>query len=275
MSYGTSGYGTGSYGGVATAISIARAWATSTRTIHVETSTVARAEDPLDAGDALNPATWLINRLDTMAAFTPSDVVMSGGGGTQFEVTIMENLADHLVSHRIGSTTLLSAIGALITDPYQAVFPGMVYTIDPIEAVQRRPIVRDLANPPRGNDLTGEPVGAILTSGGNYVGEINAAVVKKGIIRRLTTPLGSIRHLPNYGVRYTIKGEFPSSTGDQEALRVAIEKQVKQEPGVKKVRVVIASLGGGTFRIGVVASMIGGQVSTTIKRESSGRFITI
>jgi hypothetical protein len=274
MSYGTAGYGTTPYGGAAGAITIARAWATSTRTIHVETTTPAKADDPLDPGDALNPATWLVNRLDTMAAFTPSEVMAAGGDGLSFDVTILESLASHLVSHRIGSTTLLSQLGALITNPYQATFTGMVYTIDPIEAVQRRPIVRDLANPPRGNPLTGEPVSAILVSGGNYVGEIDKAVVKKGIIRRLTTPIGSIRHLPNYGIRYTIKGEFPSG-GDREALRVAIEKQCLQEPGVDRVRAVIAALGAGTFRIGVAASMIGGLVTVAVKRESSGRFITI
>lgn len=274
MSYGTGPYGFGApYGGAMGTTTIARAWATSTRTIHVETSAPARAVDSFDAGDALNPLTWLVNRTDTMEAFTPINVT-ADSSAMAFEVEILEPLASHNVVHRIGSTTLLSASGAVLTAPYQALFTGMVVTIDPIGSIRRRPLVRDLANPSRGNPLTGAPVSAILISGGDFAGEIDAAVTRKGLLRRLTTPKGSIRGLPNYGVTYSVKQPFPTG-GDREALRVDLEKQSLQEPGVKKAKATITASPGGVFLIRITAKMVGAQLNIALRRDASGNFMTV
>lgn len=273
MTFGTAGWGTSSWGGGSGAISIARAWATSTRTILVETSSAARAADPFDDGDALNPTTWVVTRLDAMTNLTPI-FVQPAGGWTMFAVTVMEELGSAAVQHRIGSTTLLSATGALVTAPYQATFQGVTAATDAVQGVTRRPRVRDLRNPFRGEGRTGDVVSAILTAGGDYQTEVDAAVVRKGLVRRLTTPRGAIRHLPNYGIGFQPKALIPMG-GAREALRVEIETQAKQEPGVKAARADVSIYSGGVALIRVRARMVAAQLEVSVRRNSDGNLLEI
>lgn len=273
MTFGTAGWGSSSWGGGSTSISIAHAWATSTRTILVETSSAARAVDPFDDGDALNPLTWVVTRLDAMINLTPI-FVQPAGGWTMFSVTTMEELGSSAVLHRIGSTTLLAATGALVTAPYQATFKGVTLSLDPVQAVTRRPRVRDLRNPFRANTATGDVVSAILTAGGDYQTEVDAAVVRKGLVRRLTTPRGAIRHLPNYGIGFQPKSQIPMG-GAREALRVEIETQAKQEPGVKAARADVSLYSGGVALIRVRARMVAAQLEVSVRRNPDGALMEI
>jgi hypothetical protein len=273
VTFGISPYGIGSYGGAVTTISIARAWAMSTRTVRVETSAPARSGDPFDAGDALNPSTWQIDRLDVLAPLTPIYVTHISGQ-TAFEVTIMEPLGSHLVQHRIGSATLMSTSGALITAPYQALFQGVVASIDRVAQARRRPLIRDLANPFRGDPNTGNVESSILVSGGNYVAEEDAPVVRKGIVRRITTERGAIRHLPGYGIGFRVKELVPTG-GARDALRAEIERQVLQEPGVRQVRAGVDLYASGVVLIRVQARMTAAQLAVAVRRDTDGQFVEL
>lgn len=270
MTFGAAPFGTSPFGGAGSAISIARAWATSTRTVRVITSAAAAAVDPFNLGDALNPRTWILTRLDISQDYTPI-AVRHMGGLVAFEVTTLETFGSHGISHRIASTALRSASGALITAPYQALFDG----VDDVDGLtvgpRRRPRVRDLANPLRQNPLTGDVLSAIQTQAGNYRGEVDAAVTYKGIIRRLTTERGSMRDLPNYGVGYRSKVLVPMG-GDLTALTVEVERQVMREPGVKKVRCSISVPGSGVVLTRITAGIVGGQLSFAVRRNNDGTF---
>ena len=272
MTFGLSPFGLSPFGGGSDPVSVASAWALSTRSICVNVTAVARALDAFDAGDALNPSTWIVTRLDAMTNLTP--LYVQRLSSTSFEVTVMEELGSHMVEHRIGSTTLISAMGSLITMPYQATFMGVAVAIDTVGAVRRRPLVRDLANPYRSNALTGQVASAILTSGGDYETEVDAAVVRKGLLRRLTTPRGSIRALPNYGIGFAVKSLLPNG-GDREALRVEVENPARQEPGVKKARATIRIVSRGVVSVRVDARMSSAQLAVTVRRDSDGNFLEL
>lgn len=274
MTYGvTTLYGGPTFGGLAGAISIASAWATSTRSIQVNTDSAAAAVDSFNAGDALNPATWLVMRLDASVDLTPI-FVRHLGGGTAFEVTTLEEMGSAMVTHQIGSTTLRSAPGALITSPYAAQFPGVTTSLDRVDLARRRPMIRDFANPYRGNDLTGDVVSAIQTAGGNYAGEVDAAVTRKVIIRCITTERGSIRHLPGFGIGLRSKQLLPAG-GDRETLRTEIEAQVKRLRGVVKVRAAVDVFSRGVVRVQVLARLTGAQLTVAVQRDTSGRFLEL
>lgn len=270
MTFGTAPFGISPFGGAGSAISIARAWATSTRTVRVITSAPAAAVDPFNLGDALNPRTWIVTRLDISQDYTPI-AVRHMGGLTAFEVTTLETFGSHGINHRVASTELRAASLALITAPYQAIFDG----VDDVDGVtvgpRRRPRVRDLANPLRTNPLTGDVLSAIQTQAGNYRGEVDAAVVYKGILRRLTTERGSMRDLPSYGVSYRSKVLVPQG-GDLTALTVEVERQVMREPGVRKVRCNISVPGRGVVLTQITAGIVGGQLSFAVRRNSDGTF---
>ena len=272
MTFGTTPWGSGGFGGGSTAITVARAWATSTRTILVETSAAARAEDPFDDGDALNPTTWDVMRLDNGAEFTPI-FVQPAGGLSMFTVTIMEVMGGDAVVHRIGSLTLLAATGALVTAPYQATFKGVVAAGTPVQLARPRPRVRDLRNPYRADPQTGDVTTRVLTAGGDYQTEIDAAVVRKGLVRRLTTPRGAIRHLPGYGLGFQPKSLIPMG-GQREALRTEIETQAKQEPGVVRARADVSVFAAGML-IRVRARMVAAQLEVSLQRSADGTLVEI
>lgn len=268
----TTPFGGATFGGMAGAIAIAAAWATSTRTIVVTTSSPAAAVDSFNVGDALNPATWQVLRIDASISLTP--ILVRALAADAFEVTLLEDMGSAMVTHQIGSATLRSAPGALITAPYAAQFPGLTVSLDRVDLAKRRPMLRDFANPYRGDGRTGTLVSAVLTSGGNYVGEVDAAVTRKGIIRRITTERGSIRHLPDFGIGLRSKQLLPAG-GARDELRLEVEQQAKRQRGVVRVRASVDLFAGGIVRIGVVARMVGAQLTVAVQRDPSGKFLEL
>jgi hypothetical protein len=273
VSYGVLPYGTTSYGGGATTISIRRAWAIATHVVRIELTSPARASDGFDDGDALNPGTWKIERLDTSQVLTPIFVSRANAQGTAFDIRLIEPLGSHLVSHRISTYNLLASNGATITSPYTFEFPGVVRTIDPVSAARRRPLVRDLANPMRYNSTGDTPVTAIMVgTDGDYLAETDVRVVRKGILRRVSTPRGMFRNYPDYGIGFLPKSMVPSG-GDLAAINSEIERQVMQEPGVKAVRAGVDVVGGDIARIRIRARMVGAQLEVTVRRAPDGSFV--
>lgn len=272
MTYGIIPYGFGGYGGATATISLAGAWALSTNEVQVETTSAALANDSFDEGDALNPTTWTISLVDPTIRFTPI-YVRRVPGTNRFIIRTLEALGSHLVTHQISSFTLHGAMGALIVAPYTAQFLGLVSSIDPVIAARRRPLVRDLANPFRVSQQTSDPVSAILMdANGDYATEEDIAVARKGILRRITTPKGSIRHLPGYGFGFAEKALIPYG-GDRTAIRIEIERQVLQEPGIKQVRAAFDVLAADISRIRVRARMSGAQLEVTARRMSDGTIV--
>lgn len=275
MSYGFTPYGLSPYGGMSTSITIVRAWATATHVVRVEVSSPARASDGFDDGDALNPRTWLIKRLDTGQVFTPIYVTKANAQGTAFEIRTIEPFGSHFVMHRISTFTLLGSNGMTITAPYEFDFPGAVRTIDPVKAARRRPLVRDLANPFRVDQRTGTQQSAIIVdSDRDYAAETDARVVYKGILRRITTARDSIRGLKGYGLTFITKATVPQG-GDIDALNAEVESQARQEPGVKRCRAGVEILGADVTRIRVRARLVGAQIEVSARRAADGSFVEL
>ena len=273
MSYGVQPYGVTPFGGGYTTIAIRRAWAGATHVVRVELTAPALASDGFNDGDALNPSTWEIRRLDTNQRLTPIFVTRANVAGSAFDIRLMEPLGSHMVTHRSSSYVLLAPNGATITAPHVFDFPGVVRSVDPVTAARRRPLVRDLANPFRLDQATGTAQAAIVVDAtGDYATETDVAVVRKGILRRVTTPRGALRDYPTYGIGFQPKSIVPQG-GDIAALIAEIERQVMQEPGVKKARAGVDIIGGDVARIRIRARMIGDQLEVTVHRAPDGSFL--
>jgi hypothetical protein len=232
--YGTSPWGTGSYGSGSSTIGIENAIALGTNRVLVALTAEPKHEDPFAAGDALNPQTWQLTRLDTGDAI---DVVAVREFDPPFlfELATLDDLGSHLVSHRVESSTLLAAAGFLISDPNEFDFPGAIVTFDPIvETDARRFEQRDIANPPLSDRVGGFGGTLVMGADGDYETESGAALVKKLVIRRLVTVPGEFFHLPDYGVGLAVKEPVPG--GGIVALKAAIERQARLEPDVEDAR---------------------------------------
>lgn len=276
MSYGLIPYGTGLYGGVATEIHLARAYATSTNTVVVETTTPAFANLGFETGDALNPATWTIVRGDTGGELTVMGVRQLDP--VSFELWTLEPLGPWQATHTVSSLSLKSATGLVITAPYDAQFPGVVqsYAPDPGRAPEFGD--RDVANPRPGARVSGVD-GTLVVQGGDYASEVEPELTRKLVLRRLTTIKGSIAHLPDYGLRLGIERVIFGATTAAELRRDVLE-QVNAEPTVKgaQARVQVNTVLGvvtievyysiddapePTMMVGVSFNRQSGQISAT------------
>lgn len=275
MGFGTSAYGSSAYGGGGGALSVDRAWAISTHGVRIELTAPARAISAFDIGDALNPITWAVARLDLPEYLTVIGVAMADdASATKFDLTILEQLGDTTVIHRAGSTELLAADGSLITNPYAADFKGLTEgsATEPIQV--RRHRWRDLANPVRVDGANGHLVGSIVIGSDNdYDTEEGEAVARKMVVRRITTPRGAFKHAPNFGVGFLIKEPVPRG-GDLAKATREVEDQVLQEPDISAARAEVSILDANVVLVRVRAKMANGVTfSVGVRRNADGTFV--
>jgi len=232
LGWGYDPYGTSPYGAAAAGVggSIASALAISTHEVEVTVNGLAQDNSPYFEGDALNPATWGIVRLDTGDSFTPTTVAQVNP--SVYRILCLEEFGPYTVVHRVSSTTLHDASGNLIHPPYSADFRGVLDEHAQSSATRlaaRKLYSQDLANPPFSvPDSVG---GTLVVTAGDYATVTGPDLVKKLIIRRLTTGPGDFFHLPNYGAG--IQEKMPVRIANLTKMKADIENQVKLEPEVQ------------------------------------------
>lgn len=270
MSFGTSGWGVSGWGdvGVSSAgISVSGAVAVSTKVVRVTLSAPPKNSNSVTRGDALNPRTWTVQRLDTSAFFTVLGV--SKVNPTVYDVLVYEPFAAVLVSHMVSSTTLVAATGELVTAPTFATFAGLIdksVATPQAQTAQRRLTIRDIANPPlpkAGSSLAGT---FVINGSGDYSFDEGTELLRKLIIRRLITKKGEFFHLPAYGIGIREKEPIP---GSLLTLQAEIERQVRLEPEVDAVKVkLLQDRNVLTVQLSAKLRKTGGQVEITFASQT-------
>jgi hypothetical protein len=271
MGYGLSPYGLSSYGGVLGSISVASAWAISTHGVRVNLTGEPMHSSPFVEGDAFNTQTWTV---DTIGGVPRTVIGVEMHSDTALNLTLLEPLGNHTVLHEVTAIGLLSVDGLAITSPYAATFLGVVQTMDPIDAVTVEGFRdRDLANPPfqlgRGLGAAGA---LMIGPDGDYDTEAGPALIRKLLLRRLGTPRGAIRHLPNYGVGLIVK-EPVASSGDLVALRTEIESQSLEEPDVAAAQARLVMDRSGVLIVQLNARPKVGAAFTIRMGAANGRLV--
>jgi hypothetical protein len=237
-----SGWGTGSWGlgpwggGIPVGpLVLEGAVAISTKEVEVALSREVQLIAPTIAGDGLNPATWVIQNLST--GFLYSVLQVTQTGPLALTIQVLQDFDGVSVQHRVSSTTLLDSDGNPIASPplNATDFAGVLANEkkDRVAYARRRSAsVRDIANPPTPQNRLGTNIGGtlIINDAGDYELESGATLIKKLIIRRLTTRKGDFFHLPDYGVGIEVKGIL--SSANLIKLRAEVIRQVLREPEV-------------------------------------------
>ena len=233
--WGKDSWGTSPWGGAVPLdpLAIENARALSTKEIEVTLNRPAQVIAPTVAGDALNPITWNVQRLDT--AFLFSVISVAQTGPTTFVLSVLQDIGPARSTHRVSTTTLLDAIGGFISSPNSFDFAGLLEAAakDAVTRAQRDSgAVQDVANPPLPQTEPATFVGGtlLINSGGDYERESGAPFIKKLILRRLLTLPGGFFHLPDYGIGLGVKELLPATNLLQ--LRASIIRQVEREPEV-------------------------------------------
>lgn len=257
MSWGTGPWGTGPWASVSATFNVVRAFALSESSVVVELSSAPQDLTLVAFGDVRNPTSWGVTRLDTSAPFPVLEVVPHSPADFMWEVRVLGRFPGSPRMCRVRATNLKAATGAPVTAPAYADFLGVQWAATATadgQAAQRGFGTRDLRNLPA-PQIEGTSLGGTLqVSGGDYVLEDGAQLVRKLILRRLTATPGDFFHLPKYGVGLRVKQPLPVAS--VVLLQAEIRRQIQAEPDVE----------------GVTASVEQGQnvfvvrVSATLKR---------
>lgn len=234
-------------------VGLASARAVSTREVDVTTSNLVQDNSPFLAGDALNPNTWMLQRLDTFAFLHVVEVVQVGT--YTYRLLLLEELGPVAATHRVSSTSLLDVGGSPIVSPRSADFLGLLdaNTLTVADRLANRRVrTRDFANPqlPGSAFLAGT---LQIDPSGDYKLESGAALVRKLILRRLMSSPGDFFHLPNYGIGFRVKEPLPVS--DLVKLKAAVEEQCAKEPEVEAAVASLSLSTSGVLNVAVSARL--------------------
>jgi len=249
--FGGSSWGSSPWGGGALSISIESAEAKAKRLVRVHLTGAAKVVSEYAPGDATNPNTWRVVRLDTGLPLTV--IIAVAVDARTVDLTTIEDLGGAVVTHRVETSSLRSSVGALVEPPKSADFQG-IGTQAEADAAQAPSGVLDLHNPPTPYN----PVGGTLVVGadGDYKMVGGDELLRKLILRRLTTRRGGFRHLPEYGLGIRLKEPLP---GELVKLRAAIEREVKREPEVVAASASLSLRSNGVLTVSVRARTRGGS----------------
>lgn len=223
--------------GLGTALS--KALALSTNTVRVWLTAEPKHSSKDTTGDALNPATWVVQRLDTTAFFHV--VSVAAYTPLAYDVTVFEALGAASVSHQISSSTLEDVGGGLLRTPRHADFLGAASANQETSAdrmATRKLTARDLYNYPADGGERGVVGGTLqVTAAGDYAEMTGAELLSKLVIRRLISVPGDFFHLPDYGVGLRVAE--PVTLGNLPKLKAEIERQVLLEPEIEQASAVL------------------------------------
>lgn len=235
--------------------------AVSERQVQVLLSAPPLEQSTIGVGDALNPLTWQVTRLDTGENL----VVLAARpiGQTIVELYLLHKLASGLIRHRVRSTTLEDASGSPIVPPTSVDFPGCLKDV-PALVPQG---ISDIANIPISGDQFGGTL--IIDSSGDYAHDTGEAFLEKLIIRRLTTSPSEFFYLNTYGLG--LRTKEPLRTSDIPKLQAQAQSQLLQEPEFLDVVVQVVLTSDNVLKLRVQATLKQNQqqVSTTIPVPSS------
>lgn len=247
--WGLGPWGLDPWGGGVLGVSLVQAEVLSVREVKIVLSAEPQHAGPDVSGDALNPTTWTVRRLDTGMEFTVIGAAMVGS--TAVLLRLYEALGPFAVSHSVATTSLLSLSGEVVTAPEAVFFRGAVdrSLATPVaQAATRRFGVRDLANPPTSATSIGGTLK--IRGGGDYANEEGPALTKKLILRRVTFRPGDLWYAPEYGLGLAEKEPVQGSLVPRAA---EAERQIAQEPDVETARVGLSIDAQGVLTVSVRA----------------------
>lgn len=269
MGWGLDPWGIGPWGGLAggvtSTLQFVSAEPTSNRTLHVVLSKEPAHLSTLNVGDALNPRTWLIQRLDTGEYFTVLSVKPYRNLYTEWEILVLQEFAPYGVTHQLSSTTLADASGSIVAGAFTSAYAPAFVNFQGCAALS----IADERHDPQ--DLVNDmDFGMRVDSSGDYAQHSGSDLLKKLIIRRITTAPGEFFYLTDYGLGVHLKE--PLGASDLIKFKSELQRQIMNEIDVVSADVKL-SMSNNTLQIQVSATMSSGsQASATVDVSTGTQF---
>lgn len=247
VGFGISPYGVSPYGfGPSLALSITSARAMSIRSLWVVLSAEPLNTSAQRPGDALNPGVWLVIALATGRVLAVRRVLRVSA--TVYNLILLERLDPHPANHFVSATQLLDPTLTPIVAPTSALFDGI--------AEQAQPSPKQLV----GTDLKYQQPGVYeMTGEGDYAISDEITVLKKIILRDLSSLPGAFFHLPvgEFGLGVRVSEPIPST--DLVKLKKEVSRRITSYPEIESAEVSISLSGNGVLIIAFRAKTIQGD----------------
>lgn len=241
--FGTTNFGVGNFGvgGGVSSFTVVRAQAVALNAVRVTFSEQPRAFDPVADDDALKPSNWTLEARDPITATIRLAQFVEQDPDNVLAVIVRfdGNLDSNALYRIIAADTMESNAGVLI-DAIQR-FADFVALLLPraFAALTPQGFI-DIANPQTRRDAprSDTPLANYQpTAAGTLALDTGVPNLRKRILRRITTGLGTFQHLPEYGLDPGLKTNL--TPGNLRNLQIRGQQQVLQEPDVRKARVTV------------------------------------
>ena len=248
------------------ALAITGATAIRTHAVRVTLSVPPLAQSVARDGDAFNPASWAVARLDTGAAL-PVRAILPGNVAPdtvldrlaindplEWDVYVSSPLASSNVQHRVSLVGLRDAGGTPAAGVVTFDFPGLLdegLATPDARLASRRQGQRDLLNVPTPRNPPGGTM--VVGANGDYVTVEGPVLIRNLIFRRLFSRPGDFFHLPDYGVGLRVKETVLPA--DLPRLARLVESQVKREPEVEAARASLLLSASGVLTVKIAVRL--------------------
>lgn len=251
------GFGAGPFGAMAFGsgggVSIAAAVQLTRNSIRLNISGPVPVFNPGDVRDALYDRGYSLELYNVPLGMPPAHVprvvfVERVGEGAVTIYTDAPLDGPGVVYRLIGSTDVFGAVPVSARSALFRTFGDSSL----VREERARSRTFDLANVQAGAAGPGEEqqLGTLVTdTDGDFQNDAGVANLKKRVIRRVTTRLGSYQHAPGYGLRVPLKG-LVTPAGLRDLQQQALQ-QIALEPGVTAVRVSVTEPSPGVVLIGI------------------------
>jgi hypothetical protein len=206
---------------------------------------------PITPTSAANVRNFTLVRMDTVEEIPLLSVAPVVGDLVRLRFTRLGAWESDTIVYRVtAADTILAADGSPLVAPKAADFYGM-----PSVVTQRddlRPLV-DLRNPQSDSKVVNG--GLVVTTAGEYQLEQGLPLIRKLIVRRVTSALDSFYHLAGRGYGEGVQPAALYTASDLVLLRASLERAVLKEPEVEVARVSLTLQADGQLRIYVKAKL--------------------
>jgi hypothetical protein len=201
---------------------LSSAIASTVRSVVVTFTDTPLVSSSLGTNDGANSDTWTVVDIDTGVESTI--VAISQLDTYRVQLTVQSPwVANH--TYKVTAASIVSTSGDTVASPGYALFDAMASSKPAVRNV-KKPLV-DFYNAPTPKSPAGT---LVVGSSGDYRMMSDSDLIRKLILRRISTRRGGFKWLPNYGSGRDAKDLMPTS--ELVKAKAAYDLQIAQEPEV-------------------------------------------
>jgi hypothetical protein len=214
-------------GGLAEGFYVTNAYAVSSQSFIVAFSNPPNYTSPIGATDASNLTNIALGNNDTGLPVRLLTSRLVRNEPLLVEYILTAPFRSSLTGYTVTAANLVSTTAELLIEPKSATFSGMPSVQLPVQ--EQRPLI-DLYNPQTSGELLNG--GLVITTGGDHAFESGVSLMRKLIMRRITTAQAEFYHLADVDYGLGIQPKLTPTPSDLVGFRTTLQAEIAKEPEI-------------------------------------------